>query len=735
MNITAEKQRKLTDSERMDRRRTRDRNRRRVEIVKGQDIGPPPPVANPERRSAAEASFRVFCETYHREIFYLDWSKDLLRVLEKVERVVRNHDKIAIAMPRGSGKTQLCLSAAEWGMLTGLHRFVMLIFAVAKDSENAIDWFKLQWSENILLYEDFPEVCWPIRCLENDGRKAVGQRINGERTKIGWAKNEIVLPTIDGSGLSGGVIRAASLDGHIRGAWAPTPDGGVMRPTLAICDDPQTDESARSQGPRGQTETRLRIINQTVQGLAGPDQQTAILVPCTVIQKGDLSDQILDRQKYPDYHGERTKRLYVWPRNKLLWEEYRELRDRAMRADEEPVEATEFYQERMATCGRKLDEPGNCAACPRLEVCMDAEALVDWDARKDDKRNLSSLQAAMHSLYKYGAAGFAAEFQNDPLIDDGVGVRLTAEMAAKRFNGRPRMEIPVACTELTMGIDVQQSSLWYVVAAWEPNFTGYVIDYGVWPKQQRTVFTLGDIVDSANSLQAVYPNRGVEGTIQAGLEELVAASLKTDFKRAGDAGSMRIGRMFVDCGKWGGVVQAVKHKVGGSAMMLSKGVGITAGKKPMAGLKKKLGERHDPNGHWYTPSTKGTREFQHVAIDTNYWKSFVHRALLTAPGDPGAMTLFGDSPDRHRLLAAHLTAETYTTPTSEKGVPVDEWSLRPGRPDNHWFDALVYATCAASFQGIVVTAMARASSQQRKLPPQMSLAELAKLAKQARKPL
>ena len=39
---------------------------------------------------------------------------------------------------------------------------------------------------------------------------------------------------------------------------------------------------------------------------------------------------------------------------------------------------------------------------------------------------------------------------------------------------------------------MQQKLLFYVVAAWETDFTGYVIDYGSYPDQQRPYFTLRD---------------------------------------------------------------------------------------------------------------------------------------------------------------------------------------------------------------------------------------------------
>ena len=681
-------------------RRAYQADRLREKTRQGQDIGKMPKCKNRKRRKAAMAGFGVFCKTYFPEIFYLPWSKDLLKVIAKIERVVIDHDKVAVAMPRGSGKTRLCQAAILWAVLSGRHRFVVLIGATAPQGTAAVEWFKKVLSENRLLLEDFPEVCYPLKLLENEPRRCLGQRYKGQKTNIRWGKDQIVLPTIPGSKATGSIIAATSLEGQIRGMWHTLPDGRVVRPTLALADDPQTAESARSQGPNGQTTYRLQTINQDVQGLAGPDQQTAILIPCTVICPGDLADQLLDRKKYPDYRGERTKRLYSWPTNKALWEQYRELREQALQGDQSLDEATEFYRARMCQAGRKLDEAGDCGNCAHKANCMDCGAVVDWAERLDDPRNLSAVQAAMHAFYKYGAAGFAAEFQNEPLTSDGSDAILTTEMCQMRFNGRRQHEVPLECTELTMGVDVQQSCLFYVVAGWRPDFTGHIIDYGVWPRQTRRVFTMADIVDSHANFQNKYAGRGVEAMIQAGLEEFITSALATDYVRTG-GGLMRLSRILVDSGKWPGTIASVKHKVGGAVMMLSKGVGIRAGNKPMSAYKRKKGERHDPYGHWYMPSIDGTREFPHVAVDTNYWKSAIHSGLLTPPGDPGAITLFGDNPEMHALFAAHMTAETFVK-TEGHGREVQEWTIRPQRPDNHWLDAGVLAAVAASVQGVTI---------------------------------
>ncbi|WP_164102535.1 hypothetical protein [Candidatus Laterigemmans baculatus] len=50
---------------------------------------------------------------------------------------------------------------------------------------------------------------------------------------------------------------------------------------------------------------------------------------------------------------------------------------------------------------------------------------------------------------------------------------MTAEQVAGKINQMPRRQVPIAGNHLTAFIDVQQKLLFYVVAAWEDDFTGY----------------------------------------------------------------------------------------------------------------------------------------------------------------------------------------------------------------------------------------------------------------------
>ena len=93
----------------------------------GQDIAPLPKVADSARRAHAERDFKFFCETCFSHLFTLAWSQDHLRVIAKIERVVRYRETLAVAMPRGTGKSSMCLVAVLWAVLSGRRGFGFVI--------------------------------------------------------------------------------------------------------------------------------------------------------------------------------------------------------------------------------------------------------------------------------------------------------------------------------------------------------------------------------------------------------------------------------------------------------------------------------------------------------------------------------------------------------------------------------------------------------------------------------
>lgn len=666
-------------------RRNAERARQAEQSLAGRDIGDLPPVVNPERKKECERNFQLFCESYFPETYSLEWSPDHLKVIEKIETAVLSGGLFALAMPRGSGKSTLAETAAIWSMVYGHREFVTLIGATESAALEMLDSIKTELEVNENLAADFPEVCYPIEQLDGIANRCAGQLYHGERTRITWTSNEIVLPTIKDSKASGIIVRVAGITGRVRGMKYKRADGRSVRPSLVIIDDPQTSESA---GSLEQTRKRVRVLAGDILGLAGPGQKISGIMPCTIIRPGDMADIILNRNTHPDWNGERTKMVYKFPKNMKLWEEYADIRSEALRTDGNFAAATEFYRAHRAE--------------------MDEGAVVSWDARYNHDE-ISALQHAMN-LKLQDETAFQAEYQNDPLPedteDDGI---LSVDEIAGKVNGLAHEKVPISCDKLTMFIDVQKALLFYVVVAWSDDFTGAVIDYGAWPDQHRRQFSLAD----ANpTIQTKFPKAGFEGALYAALDALTKDYLGREWERE-DGAVLKIEKALIDA-NWGQstdiIYQFCRQNVHAGVLLPSHGRYVGASSKPMTEYRKQPGDRLGLN--WMMPNVAGKRAIRHVIYDSNYWKSFIHARLAVPLGDKGSLSLYGRIPGIHQLFAEHLTAE-YRVKTQGRGRWVDEWKLKPERSDNHWLDCTAGCAVCASMLGATLPELGSARSAPR----------------------
>lgn len=670
--------------------------RSRANSAAGREIGAIPAVADSAERRKCDQSFRYFCEYALGERFSLEWSPDHLRIIAILESVGTSGGLSAIALPRGSGKTALCEALVLWVMLTARHPFVVLVGATADKAIESVKRLKLELLTNDRLLELYPGVCYPIRCLEGEAKRAGGQLHHGKRTFIEWGKKRIGFAHIVGERASGALVLADGITGSIRGAQHGLPDGRVVRPTLAIVDDPQTDESAES---HTQTESRLRTVRQAIKGLAGPGMPMGVVVPCTVIREGDLADQLLDRQRNPEWRGILTKLVNTWPTRADLWDRYARIREDSLRAHGDIRDATAFYREHRGE--------------------MDAGAEVPWQARVD-KGHISALQTA-YELYLSDPLGFPAEYQNTPVrAGQGDAVSLSASEIAARVNGVERHKVPEGLTTLTAFIDVQKNALWYGVTAWGEDASAGVIDYGAWPEQTRSYFTLRDIT---RTLGRAYPGGGMEASIALGLEDLVARLAGREY-RSETGETLRVSRILVDAG-WGEstgtVFRVCKESPSAAILLPSFGVGITASMAPMNLWPIRAG---DKVGHNWRIARGARRSIRSVRYDANAWKSCVAQRLITPASGSAAMRLYGADPMAHRMIADHCVAEIATR-TSGKGRELDEWRLRPGGPDNHLWDCLVGCAVGASIAGVVFPGQEEAATRKNKRG-RLKLSELQK---------
>ncbi len=639
--------------------------RQRRLAAAGREIGPIPPIADPDRRRATSADLATFAKAYFPDTFYLPFSPAHTAVIASLQRAATHGGLFAVAMPRGYGKTSLTWTAALWALMTGARSMIALIGADEPAAASLLAAIKTALESNATLAGDWPEVCYPVQKLEGVHQRSAGQLHRGRPTALRWTSHEITLPTIAGSRASGATVRTAGLTGRIRGMQHVTKDGRTIRPSMAILDDPQTDESARSPS---QCENRASVINGAVLNLSGPGTQIAAVMPCTVIRRHDLAHRLLDREISPQWQGQIHRAVETWPDAENLWAEYARLRTESLRADGDGREATDYYRTNRNT--------------------MDAGAVVTWPENYNHATELSAIQS-LHNLRLRDPAAFSAEYQQDPIDDTETADALTRDDLRSRPAGFQRGTVPAGIVRLTAHVDVHDALLyWTLLATTDHDLSGFIIDYGTWPQQRRDYFTLRD---ATSTLRRKYPKTGKDGAIVAGIRDLLDTFTSREYETA-DGDTLRLDLALVDAGyKPEAVALAIRSSKHPAAASPSIGIPITAAQMPMSDWRKKPGDRR--GHHWRSPrpASGKTRTIQ---FDANTWKSIAAGALATAPGDPGAILL----PDGdHRLYIDHLCAE-YPVATTGRGRTINQWTARPNM-DNHFWDTAVGAIVAAAVRG------------------------------------
>ncbi|UDQ96831.1 terminase gpA endonuclease subunit [Lentisphaerota bacterium WC36G] len=655
-------------------KKERERARNAAAAQAGRDIGELPAIEDSERKESCKYDLKLFCETYFPLDFNKAWSDDHLKVINKLETAVLEKGLFALAMARGSGKTTLSEAAAKWAVLYGHHEYIVIIGATETAAQDILRSILTDFDSNDLLMADFPEVCYPINCIEGIKNRCGGQLYHGERTQMQLTMRRLILPTIKGSMASGSVIDVAGITGRIRGMKYKKPSTNKnIRPSLVLIDDPQTEESAKS---REQSKKRIDTLNQAILGLAGPGESISGVMPCTVIEQEDMADQILNKELHPSWNGERCKMVYEFPTNIELWEKYAEIYKDSMIMHGNFSLATEFYAKNR----EKMDEGSRCG----------------WKERFDAEKEISALQHAMNLKIR-DEKSFFSEYQNEPLKnDDGAEEMLSVDFISTKINNLDRYTVPLYANVLTAFIDIHKDLLFYCVVAFAEDYTSSVIDYGTYPEQPSRYFTLRN---APVKLGDLFENAGVEGAIYQGLSELIEQICAREYLRE-DEVSLSLNCCTIDA-NWGQtsdtIYQFCRESKYKNILMPSHGRGVTASAKPFSEYRKQRGDKVGNN--WRITNTNGKRVLRHYIYDTNYYKSFAHHRLAVTAGDKGCLMLYGSSITEHRQFAEHLTSEYYVK-TSGRGRSVNEWKLRPNCVDNHWLDCLTGCMMSANSHNV-----------------------------------
>lgn len=613
--------------------------------------------------------------------------------IEHDEEIILHGGALAKAEPRGFGKTTRGCNASLWAGLFGYRRMISVFSASLDKSKTQImaRW-KTELLHNDLLFWMFPKLIWAIRKLGNKPQAAASQTYNGKLTKIQWNADRIVLPTIPGEEGSGSIFLALPLK-SCRGATHALPNGTVLRPDLLIFDDVQTDED--SENP--QTVRKLiKLIEKTAMMLGGHSKTLSAIMNCTVLNPDDLSEYFLNNQTWGHV---RYKMLAARAKHeKEFWlTKYAEVR-RAC-DPEDPIDRRRAHMEAMKLykANRKMANEG-------------ADPTWEWGYgwADDVPTEISATQHAYNILIDRGEDVFLSECQNEPPRDTGGLTILIPEKIRNKQSGYKRNVVPPEVTTLSAFVDVHPQILYWIVWAWEPRFTGYLIDYGTFPNQQRRSFSHDKI---PVPLERLFPGLDDPARITVALESLIHGNteigvnslLNREWVKT-DGVPLKISMCGVDANgsEADAIKKFIRKSVYTSILYPSFGRGIGAATPPMSSWQQSRKHKGKYGPEW-VPAKANPGDPPGINFDTNYWKTRFHKSLSLAKGSQGELSIFTvDNPEFHRMLSDHWYSERpkHVICGSRE---VYEFPKAPAG-DNHLFDCAIGAMVAASKAGIASVA-------------------------------
>jgi len=737
---------KLEEGELLHRARVHANAYRQARMRAGRDIAPiPTDEINWERRKACRRNLKLFSETYLPRVFKLAWSDDQLRCVAKEQSVILDGGKFCMAQPRGGGKTAICRSGLLWASAYAHRRFMFFLGSKEQKAAQTLDFVRQYWYRSDLLRQDFPEIAWAVYKLENRWQLAKGQLYMDEPTYIEWGTNRIRFPSLilpkeiadeyeanDSECLlwvpeikafvhktAGIILGTNGIDGSIRGEAEVHPITLEQpRPDLVLLDDVQKDQKADSPVA---CERLVRLIDGAIQGLGGPGEEIAALMPCTVIREGDVADTYLDHIRKPEWRGERCAMVKSWPPGITdteitndtepgkLWNEYAELRRRSLKVFQDMRLCTEFYGEHR-------------------EV-MDRGFVVSWTERYIRKGPNVELSAQQHSmnLRLEAPTSFLAEYQNigRKLHAEGSILITASQLAEKKVIPVPEFDLPLETEHVTAFIDVQNEILFYLVLGVSPDFDGFITTYGTWPEVNVPYFQKYQAEGWSLITRAFfnrYPEHQdkalltsdgkrrapLEAKIFFALQECTKHLLSMRFRRRGQhPKTFEVDKLGIDT-RWGMASEAIKRFIreqGTNRIVPCYGQSFPPTKKQL--------EEYERRPDWTFENTlcPNVREdkwvirpnpdgMYYLNNDVDRLKDFVFARLATPPGAKGSISLYHAPAERHEMFSHHICSSEYPEAVTARMMTKNMWQVREVSTfDNDWLDCLVGCCALAGTRG------------------------------------
>lgn len=671
--------------------RERDAERKRQKRA-GDKLVIVPKCANKRRRTRLEKDDQAWLLYYFGkksecpDPFWYDFTQQQVEMINGIRQAIRFGGDQAYAASRGEGKTTIAERLVLKYTLQGVVSFSVLFAATGGMAENSLDTIKTAIEENPLLAEDYPEVCIPVQALEGAPQRAGSQVVSGfrhdngrpyemARTKFSWCGQEIILPRVPGSPAAGAIIATRGLDAAVRGLKKRG-----KRPQLAVIDDPDTEDTARSEDQAKKLRDR---IDRAIGGSGGQQRGIGRVLLTTLQSRIAVSYQLTDPQKSPTWKPKRFRFLITPPTDGAeLWDEYVQLYlADVLLGDEFGRRAHAFY-----LANRALMDAGAVVANVNR---FNGDILPDGT-----QREVCALQHYHNQVARIGPEAVATEYDNDPPEEMGpIESGLTATRIQKQVSGYQRKIVPPDCHLVTQGIDCGKVLLHWAVRAWRTDATSFTIDRDTTPVHGTTVGT----------------DEGLDVALVRALKQRMAEIEENPYVHP-DGEVVPVHLTLIDAGyRTHAVYQACREL--GIGIMPAKGFGKSAGciQANFHDQAKVTKDRIPGDGFFYS---RVDDLIWFVAMDTDRWKAWEHDRWMTEPNRPGCTFLYGEpSDDPKRLsdderghmsyakqIVAEIEVEEIVRSGVNRGALVRKWKNKSDK--NHWLDASYMCDVAAAMKGV-----------------------------------
>jgi hypothetical protein len=323
---------------------------------------------------------------------------------------------------------------------------------------------------------------------------------------------------------------------------------------------------------------------------------------------------------------------------------------------------------------------------------LDEGGAVSWEDDKPEEF-ISALQWCM-TIRSLQPDFFRCELQQEGAPPASGLTQLNGVAITRRLSGIPRGIVPAKSQYLTAFVDSSDHVLWWMVCAWQKDFTGWIVDYGTWPDQGRREFYKSEL---PHTIESKLPGRSWDEAFIHAHNSLEAMLLSEWRDQNGQSREVDLLLKDVrDGGQKKQIDAQVSYSPQKTRIRTSLGFGPAPGKKPVHFYGDKNLDRHT-HSHWVERRSQNP---MFVNFDSNHWKTNAARMLTTVMGAASSVCLPGTEDHVHAMVAEHFTSERAKTKSVDTNSHT-AWDQLPGR-DNDWWDTYVGNCVAASMLGACV---------------------------------